>query len=54
LKLRLYGDHSAAVEGDAFINDDSNVNGTGAAFVESLEQFQMGGKNPDTAADKLD
>jgi hypothetical protein len=52
--LRLYGDHVAAVaERDALINDDPNVNRTSAAFVESLEQFQMRGKNSNSAADKL-
>jgi hypothetical protein len=34
LKLWLFGYHVAfAVERDAFVDDDANVDGTGAAFV---------------------
>jgi len=48
----LFGYHVAfTVERDAFVDDDADVDGTGAAFVQSFKQFQMGGKNPDTAAD---
>src|SRR5262249_48220197 len=48
LKQRFFGDHIAtAVERDALVDDDANVDGTGTAFVESLEQLQMGGKDAD-------
>jgi hypothetical protein len=50
--LWLFGYHVAfAVERDAFVDDDADVDGTGAAFVQSFKQFQMRGKNSDTAAD---
>jgi hypothetical protein len=52
LKPWLFGYHvTFTVERDAFVNDDADVNGAGAAFVESFKQFQMRGKNSDTAAD---
>ena len=55
LKLRLFRDDVAfAVEGDPLVNNDADVDRTGAALVQSLEQFQMGGENPHPTADQLD
>ena len=33
-------------ERDALVGDDANVNGSGRAFIQRLEQFQMAGKMP--------
>src|SRR5262245_36754668 len=41
-------------EQDALVDDDADVDGARAALVQSLEQFQMGGKNSYAAPDKLD
>jgi hypothetical protein len=38
LKLRLFGDYLAStVERNALVDDDADIDGAGAAFVERLE-----------------
>src|SRR6266436_7922167 len=55
LKQWLFGDYIAlAVERDPFVDNDADIDGASAAFVQSLQQFQMGGKDADPAADKFD
>jgi hypothetical protein len=55
LELRLFGnDIAAAIERDALVNNNADVNRAGATFVQSFKQFQMSGKNADTTADQLD
>lgn len=55
LELRLFGNNPAVtIEGDALVDDDTDIDGTRAAFVERFEQFQMGRKDSDATANQLD
>src|SRR5262249_12808538 len=54
LRQMLFGDDaSVAIEGDAFFNLDAEVPGPGAALLQGLQQFRMGG-NSGAAADQFD
>jgi len=51
LKHRLLGDHvPLAIERDALVDDDADVDGAGAKPVQSLKQFQMACKDADAAS----
>ncbi len=55
LELRLFGNGTAVpVERDALVDDDTDINGARAAFVQRLEQFQMGSEDSDATTDQLD
>jgi hypothetical protein len=55
LQLRLFRDDiAAAVECDALVNDNADIDRAGATSIQSFEQFQMSGKNADATADQLD
>ena len=55
LQLPLFRDHfPLAIERNPLMEDDADIDGAGAALVQSLQQFEMGGEDANATADQFD